>query len=257
MRYELRPLSIGGILDRGLRIYLEHFWLLLAISLSLSVPVALAYLGLSTILTNPSVAGFALTLIGFTLGGICGVLVQGALVQAVSDAFLGQPATYGRSLRLAIARFWPVLGFSILFGLIVGVGAMFCLLPGLFLTAALIAGTPAVVLERMGPFDAMHRSWNLTENVRLRTFGAVAFSQYAILAFPGQSVQMLLQFVLKVDPLQTAAAVQVTTALVQPYASIVVILLYYDLRVRREAFDLEVLAREIGGARAALAPPPP
>ena len=81
MRYELRAMSVGAILDRSLRIYLSHFGILLAVSLCLSVPVAILELALA--------AG---------IGGIyAGFAVASGSGRAVSEAPGATPGKLRRS----------------------------------------------------------------------------------------------------------------------------------------------------------------
>jgi hypothetical protein len=46
-------------------------------------------------------------------------------------------------------------------------------------------------------------------------------------------------------PLPFSAAVVVLSTIISPYVYVVVTVLYYDARVRKEAFDLEMLAAEL------------
>jgi hypothetical protein len=41
-----------------------------------------------------------------------------------------------------------------------------------------------------------------------------------------------------------------TAVLVEPLTAIVATLLYFDLRIRQEGFDLQIMARDIGGGGA-------
>ena len=57
--------------------------------------------------------------------------------------------------------FVPMLGAKMLFGLAVGVGFGFCLIPGLFLSMALMLYGPALIDQRTGPIEALKTSWSL------------------------------------------------------------------------------------------------
>ncbi len=245
MRYDLRAMSVGAILDRALRIYVRHFWMLLAISLVFSVPMASLYFFIAASARPDPMDQTVITLFGsMVYAGIVVAFLQGTLVQAVSDIYLGIPASLGRSLRLAVSRSFPLLVGTFLYTALTTLGMMACILPGLFLTGALCAVIPIVVLEHRGPIDAISRSWELTSGMRRRAFATVFFSQLQV-AFVAYAIA-LPAGAMQAPPLQTQALTHVVTALVQPYMAIVLILLYYDLRVRREAFDLQVLAVELG-----------
>jgi hypothetical protein len=49
-------------------------------------------------------------------------------------------------------------------------------------------------------------------------------------------------------PTITVIIAAVAIVLVYPFLAVVSTLLYYDLRVRKEGFDLEVMSRELGAA---------
>ena len=99
---------------------------------------------------------------------------------------------------------------------------------------------------------ALERTWRLTDRAFWRTFAILLLSyvlaqalQYALgalflaLAFvvPGLPVEVRIFLVV--------AVVTLMAQVVQPLFSIAVTLLYFDLRVRREAFDLEVMGPRI------------
>jgi hypothetical protein len=246
MRYDLRAMGVGAILDRGLRLYIRNFGILLAISLVVVVPVAILDLYLASAIggTRGDQENIAL-LVGSVLGLGVNAILMGTLVQAVSDIYLGNAASLGRSFRAAGSRAVPLLLGTLLYTVITSIGTACCILPGLFLLGALFATVPIIVLERQGVIDAMNRSWNLSSGMRIRVFAAIVFAQ--VQASLSIAPLTILALSLEIGPFHTQAASQVVVALVQPYAAIVLILVYYDLRVRREAFDLQVLAGEMGG----------
>jgi len=244
MKYELQAMSVGGILDRALRLYIRNFGILLAISLAFLVPVAVLYLFLSHQVGGSDMEQTLLSsLVGLTVNVGVQALLAGALVQAVSDIYLGLPVSMGRCFRSVGSRFLPLVLATICYSAIVGAATMACILPGLYFMGALFATIPAVVLERKGAFEAIGRSWTLSWSMRRRAFGATFFSN-SIGAMVGAPVGFVAG-ILELRPMETQAITQVVTALVIPYASIVLILLYYDFRIRREAFDLQVLAAEL------------
>ena len=48
---------------------------------------------------------------------------------------------------------------------------------------------------------------------------------------------------------------QIVQILLYPVLAVTVTLLYYDLRIRKEGFDIEMMASELGGRAPAAAPP--
>ena len=111
--------------------------------------------------------------------------------------------------------------------------------------------TPIVVLEDLpSSFDAFGRSWDLTRGARGKIAGTVIvtslISQFlpaiviaaisaAVGAAGNQSLQPLFVVV--------SSLLSIVLAPILPCA---LTLLYYDLRVRREAFDIQVLSEQLG-----------
>jgi len=110
--------------------------------------------------------------------------------------------------------------------------------------------TPVVVLEELGSsFDAFGRSWELTRSFKLKVLGlaVVAFlltNLIPSLVFRGLGAA----FLGSAPPLGVAltAVGFVAPLALAPVLAAVITLMYYDLRVRREAFDLQVLGQRLG-----------
>jgi YD repeat-containing protein len=111
--------------------------------------------------------------------------------------------------------------------------------------------TPIVVLEDLASsFDAFGRSWELTRDARGKVFGTVAVT-WLISQFLPQVVVQGLGNALGVAGNQSMQPVFVVVAsllgiVLAPILPCALTLLYYDLRVRREAFDIQVLSEQLG-----------
>ena len=209
----------------------------------------------------------------------CSLLLKAGTIRIISDSYLGQEPELGASLRFGVDKIVPLLLVTFSKGLLiillyivsaVGVGALYFIgkLLGMggfmifigvvgafwFLAWVLCAyatTTPIVVLEDLSSsFDAFSRSWELTRGARLKVFGTVVVT-WLISAFLPQLVIGGISGVLGVagnDSLQpffvvVASLLGIVLAPILPCA---LTLLYYDLRVRREAFDLQVLSEQLG-----------
>src|SRR5437667_92677 len=110
--------------------------------------------------------------------------------------------------------------------------------------------TPVVVLEELGSsFDAFGRSWELTRSFKLKVLGLAFVAFLLCNVLPSQVLQAVAQALQGSAP---AAAMVLTVfavvlpLILAPVIAAVVTLIYYDLRVRREAFDLQVLGQRLG-----------
>ncbi len=274
----LRPLSIAEIIDAAFRLYRRHFGRLVAIAAVVYVPLAiiealLAAVLLSTATRMPQGAGQPPT--GLLAGMGIGMLVIGllamigymlayaAMTVAISREYLGQDITPGEAYQQVIPSLGTLIVTAILVAVVVGIGMMLCIIPGVYLAVALTFAIPVVVLEGLGATAALSRSMELVRGYWLRVFGTmfllgliVGLIQMAIL-WP---VNMI---VVAGISHSSPAAGQAISQLVNTLASMVLfplsmtglIVLYYDLRVRKEGFDLQLMTQQIG-AKLGVAPPP-
>jgi hypothetical protein len=203
-------------------------------------------------------------------------VAQGAVIRVVSDEYLDRPSGVGLALGTAWHRIRALIGYVLLeLGIWVGsflgvallvflvaltgagaaaVGVLVLLFAGwfvffLFTYIRFCLGIQAVVLERLSPVAALRRSMRLTRGSfwRIVLFYIVIGLVSGILSdilglLPGLFVSAL--------PLGTRAVIEVlATGVVQiftsPFILILLTLVYYDIRIRREAFDIEMLAQSI------------
>jgi hypothetical protein len=262
---DLRPLSLGEVLDRTFSLYRGHFSLFVGIT---AIPqlLILAYnlvVGAFPGVKAPTMTGqpriapgvvSPITLIGALVAVLIFLVVyllaQGGTVYAVSELYLGRETTIGASLRRMRGHFLKLFGVIILSGLASGAAAILLIIPGIYVACRLITCVPVALLEDLGPGDALSRSFALTKNEAGRAF--VIYLLYFLLAIVAVTLfevpfTVAAQFAAK-DP-ETAhlllAASQVgdflATILVAPFLTIATAVFYYDLRVRKEAFDLELM----------------
>ncbi len=133
------------------------------------------------------------------------------------------------------------------------------LLPLLGLTARWMAAPVAVVAERLGPMTALGRSWQLTER---QTWRSILFLillvilNFVVIGLPVALLQWLLLVALTPEMLDVVGGLVAGVSFLfnifwQPFLAIALTLRYFDLRVRRESYDLEL---QIAGIEAELRP---
>ncbi len=250
---ELRPLSLGEILDRTFTLYRTYFLLFVALAAIPRLPsVAFGLFQAGTFGGTP--AGVATTIgLGLVaaLIGIAGYLVsQGGAVVAVSELYLGRQITIAEALKRTLDELWPLLGALFLSGLAVFAGFIFLVIPGIYLMCRLLVVIPAVMIERKGPGDSFSRSMELTKGFAGRAF--LILLLYCVLAI-GFTVLAALPFAPMIAALTNNPAMlriflagevvfsAIIEFLLTPILLIATSIYYYDLRVRKEAFDLQVM----------------
>jgi hypothetical protein len=262
---DLRPLSLGEILDRTLSLYRQHFVLFVGIAALpqlLNLALSLAQVWTGRVAGGHKQVAVAVAAAGF-IGGLVGVVVylvvylfaQGGTVYAVSEIYLGRPATIGASLKRMRGQVGNLFGVTLLNGLVIGIATILLIVPGIYMACRLITCVPAALLEDLGPRDSLERSYRLTEDSAGRSF--VIYLLYFFLLYAAVLLFILPFSVASRLTANDPGSVWVwlvlgqvgnflATTLVTPILTIATAVFYYDLRVRKEAFDLQLLMNQVG-----------
>lgn len=268
----LRPLRIGEVLDVAIKIYLRHFWTLVRVALVVVVPAQVldAIVRISTIQDpdlaggtqfsasgNPTihqdvgvyVAGIAIV---FVVSLISGPLINGAGMKAVADGYLGGTSDWRDSLRYAFKRLPALVWLSVLTAILTVVAFILLIVPGIYFTIAWSVAVPALMIENRRGFSALRRSAELVKGRWWPTAGALILS-YVFVGVVSGAFGALLGAVLLSGTnsvagvtIITAIASIISTTLAKPFQIAVSAVIYFDLRVRKEGFDLELLAQSLG-----------
>ena len=250
--FELRPLKTGEILDGAITLMRRQFGVLFGIAVVCEgLP---AVLDIYIDLTGGSAAQPGLALLERLLNLFGTMLVTGATVSAVSEAYLGRTPGLGDSLRHGLSKLGFIFSASIVSGLLAGLATLALVIPGIvvFCGYSVVAQVAALEPLKSGT-DALRRSWMLTKGFKAKAFvlWIVAIVLIAALALGGGLLGGLAAAVNPaLEPVSTVL-LAILLLLYYPLLTCVFTLFYYDLRVRKEGFDLEVLAAQLSGAPAA------
>src|SRR5438552_9356174 len=127
--YQLRPLSIGEVLDGALVLLRRHFALVLGITVVCEgIPTAMdVYLDL----TGGAAQNPGLTLLDRLLTLVGSVLVTGATVRVVSEAYLGRTPLFGAAMHFAGSKFGTIFGANCMTGLLTVLAPLAAVIPGI------------------------------------------------------------------------------------------------------------------------------
>lgn len=240
MSYEIREMSFGEILDMGFRLLRNHFVLLVGIAAVFYVPFGLAVSALvdpSGPAPGPEVLLGVLGAMLLTMA-IVNPIVLAAITHAVGESYLGRAASIGGALRVGVSILLPLIGTSILAVLAELVGFALLVIPGVYLALAFILLQQVIVLERVFGFTALTRSHELMKGHKLRGFGILLVTSI-IMMILSTALGLFAAFVPVLGPVLEAVGQSVGYA----FMSAVLVVFYFDVRCRQEAFDLEHLAR--------------
>jgi hypothetical protein len=244
----LRPLNVGGLFEEVLRLYQQNFLSLIAIVAVVQVAVAIL-LGLIRLsfAHGPTLAGVFLGLVTAVFSILASFLQAGALTLAVADDYLGQPITIERAYAAAHDRLGALVGSSLLVALLLGlmtiviVGIPFAIYFGV----RWVFVAQAVMLDRVAGTTAMSRSAALVDGFWLRTLGVILLM--AVIAVLVSSIVGAVIGVLFGGTIISALLSLALQIVIAPFYSVVLTLLYFDMRVRKEALTAEGLAGVVRG----------
>jgi hypothetical protein len=210
---------------------------------------------------------------------VAGLLLTAGSIHIISASYLGREPTLREALSLGASKilrlFLVALGKGLLLMIIVMIGAFVLaifgalgkLTAGISILLAVVGGfaliwfvcfvacgygvtTPIVVLEDLeSSFDAFGRSWELTRSFKLKVLGLAIIAYLIANVAPAIFLGAIGALFSQSHPALQPAVIVISVVLpivLAPVLPCVLTLLYYDLRVRREAFDLQVLGQQLG-----------
>jgi len=253
MIYEIRPMSFGELLDAGFRLLRNHAAVLIGLAVVLYVPLSIAQVIVESAFA-PAETGVGgewsaavSVVIGAVVLGLVWLLVvvpvsSAAITHAVSELYLGREATIGGSLRVGWEMYMPLAGTMLLMSLLILGGLLLLIIPGIYLALCYSLVWPVMVIERQFGMTGLRRSRDLTRGNLGRIVGLVVVVAIFVSVVSG-GFQLLLGYV----PLVGVVVSGVVQAIGAAFQSAFLVLLYFDIRCRKEAFDLEHLAQLVEG----------
>jgi hypothetical protein len=251
MRYDIRELTLGGILDQAITLLKNHFGSFVAIMAITWLPVqaaaTIASVTLLPELTIPPTPEFnqaaAEHFVLFQGLNLLNLLVapisNAAIVYAIANAYLGKRMTVGGSIGKAFGLFFPLLWTLILYGAAVMGGTILLIIPGILAAFWFSLATQVVVVEGVSGFKALGRSRQIMRG-NIGTLFVMGLVIGLIAAFVGGGS-------LFIPERYTQAIVGVVLNMVLViFSSAAGVVFYFSARCKNEQFDLQLLASNVG-----------
>jgi hypothetical protein len=275
----LRPLGLTEILDGAFTAIRRAPGLMLGVAVLVGIVSSIVQLALTlpslsaftdefdAAATNPD-ASFGEVfgpLGGLVAGSVIGLVVSillqsigaGLLMPIVGRAVLGQRLTAGEWWAACRPRLLPLIGLVIAFTAAWIAGFFLLVVPAVFIYVVWSLATPVMMLERRGVIDSLKRSYALVRGSFWRVFGILLLATIvanvvgSVVSTPFAFVGAFLDGSFTTTPgaglplwslaLSTVGSL-LGIAIVMPFTAGVTALLYIDQRMRREAFDIELIA---------------
>lgn len=276
MAYEIKERSLGELLDGAFQLYRNHFGVFLGVALCVALPSTLFSTLVTWLVTGHAdlagameaarsqtgadadmslaeaksavdiaVRGMLATSITFPVVMVGHILQSAAMTLIVSGMYLGQSLSVVAGFRRALGRLWPLLGASALAGLGITLGILCLVVPGILLMIRWIFTTPAIMIEGYEAKASLARSRDLTEGAYARLF--LLFILLALLSLGiSLGLNALVPDAVDAIPVLGQLVGMISQVLVSPLSTATLTLAYFDVRVRKEGFDLERLALGLG-----------
>jgi hypothetical protein len=256
------PKGLGDILSAAWDLYRQNAAQLIQIVAVVVVPLTLVQALLIRVALkqncddintlsdlNRCTSTFGRSLLLTAISALIGVMIQqlltGALTRGAAGSLIGRPVDVGGSYRYAFSRLGGLIGLALLIALVVGVGYVLLIIPGIIFSVFLAMAVPAFIVERRGVTDSMSRSWNLVSGSWWHVLGVVFVA--GLLAGIVNGIITAIGGSTFIGYWIASAIAQIITA---PFVALVAVVLYVDLRTRREGLDAGTLTRELDAAQA-------
>jgi hypothetical protein len=269
---DLRPRGVGEVLDVAVAVFRARARPMLALTAAVVVPVQ-AFGLMVTLSTSPDDVdrtitgaqapsygtdalwlGLAGALVVTLAGFLSTSFATAAVTRVVADAYLGgaddtPTSSYARATG---RRLLPVLGLGLLTGLLTTIGTLMCVIPGLWLQVSWCVAMPVLLLEGTTIRAAMARSMELT---RPRWWGSAGVFYVGAALTGVVTVALSVPFGaafgsfgdgVAATLVAEAAANTISSILTTPFVAAALVVLYVDLRVRGEGFDVQLLVHRLG-----------
>jgi hypothetical protein len=255
----LRPRSTTELIDAAVQIMRRYYPEILTASAILLVPALILQLLLGTVRTGTMAADDKSFLLytGTLVTGLLSIVSTSAVIAVASDGYLGREVSVMGALQRVVPRFWSVFGAGFLQSIFVAIGFVLLIIPGFICLAWFFAGTVVVVVEGKPAAEALRRSRQLVTGSVGRVLGVGFLTALLLLV-----IEMIVVLAISVlgifihaSPALTTLGASLANLVAYPLFTVVITLLYYDLRIRKEGFDLEVMSAELGQAPAVSATP--
>jgi hypothetical protein len=261
---ELRPRGIGEILDTAVALYRARFRKLTLVAATVVIPVqvvsALVLLSaqpdhynlnvtgtVSPQYDSNSVAvGFAALIVITLVSVLSTALITAVCTRIVADAYIDRESITREAVSVVRPRVFAIAGLSILVIICEGIGLLFCFVGVLIPITLFAVAIPALILEGVGVSAAISRSVNLTKPHAGHVLGLVLTERLLVIVLNGAltiAVSIILRSGHSVVSAVIGQSIASTIAgiLTTPFAATAVVALYFDLRIRNEAFDVQLL----------------
>lgn len=279
-RFPLREMDVGQLLDAMVNLFRVHWKTFLGMAAIVLVPIYFLQAFLTDLVTQ-SLPGFttdpfevpttpadpfapteapdfgalfaflSVSGLGALLTFIASAFLTAAVTHAAARTYQGEDPTISGTYGFSFRRLHSIMWVIILQSLAVLGGFLLCIIPGFIFLTKFLLSTSVLVVEGSKGTHALRRSWQLTTNHFWKVFGVYLLTSILAAVLAGVfQIPFQLAGILNETWGWVLIAVgnSIAGILTIPFPTIAAVLLYFDLRVRKEGLDLAVMAQELSPA---------
>ncbi|HKH94784.1 MAG TPA: hypothetical protein VKA54_23450 [Gemmatimonadaceae bacterium] len=232
------PRRATEIVDASFRFYRAHFGDLLVVSALLLVPPVLI----------TAIVPQSMQVVFQVIGNLMYLVCQGAIAVHVAAALEQDRAlSAGETLRALGDRAGSVIAVAIMSGLLIGLGTLLLVIPGIIAAVWTMVATPVAAIEGRRNSDALGRSRELARGQFWHVLGTTLLVWAIVIALMiGAAIALGLVFGLFGLPDRITDMVgELAMVPLFPLIGVAVAMLYYDLRVRSEGADVQAMVEAL------------
>jgi hypothetical protein len=147
-------------------ILIPQFLLAIALNLMIDYTQSSGFQSLNDVLV------YLLLLLGYIFTWLSG---QGAVTFYIWKKLKNKSITITEALTESVNRFFPILGATILYWIVIIIGLIFLIVPGIYLAHSLIFYLQTIVIEKCSVTQSFKRSWQIVKGHRGIIFWNICF----------------------------------------------------------------------------------
>jgi hypothetical protein len=245
-RYAAGEFRVGHVLTKAWSVFSRNFLTFMLVTGIANLPPLLIQQPVPVAPADPF-QNLRTTMLAAFLSIVLTYLATAMVVFGAFEVMRGRPVNLGESAKVALRRFFPIIGLAIVVPVLIYLGAILLIVPGIILYTMWFVATPVCVVERLGTFRSMGRSRQLTKGNRWRVLGLslvifipalIVGSIVAGVMLQGGAAALNEAFGSTLGKIANLLWGAFWTA----FYAVVVVVSYHDLRVAKEGVDTDQIA---------------
>lgn len=245
MSYELKRYSFGQTIGKGFNLYFENFLPIALVSLLCEIPIFFPrYIYLVpreyffTSIAGPIIQAAVFAFATLFANGILSAFI----VNIVSNKFLENSALeITHPLVSWLTHICATVGLSFLVGLLTILAGLACVIPGIIVSMGLSVAIQVYIIEKRPFLESIRRSWELTNGNKGEVFGLL-FIMFLFTVGTYLTLSHVIRLITTGIPRFILGSI--IFAVISPVKSCIVVLIYFNLRIEKEGFNIEHLVQQ-------------